>query len=414
MTAALTRVLGMHHLALAQDAVQDAFCRALEVWKFRGVPESPSAWLMATARNCAMDILRRDRTARTFAPELGRLLDSEWTMACTVQEQFAPNAIKDDELRMMFSCCDPRLAEEAQVAVMLHVLCGFSTAEIAAAFLISEAATEKRMVRAKKVLATSKRLFDVQSPADVAARLPSVQRALYLLFNEGYHGASAESTLRDEFCREAMRLVVILLDHAQGATPSSAALAALMCLAASRTPARLDADGHLNAFADQDRSQWDQGLLAEGLRLLELSSTGPELTEYHVEAAIACVHAAARRAAETDWQAIVSLYDTLLRLRPSPVVALNRAIAIGRLRGPPRGLAAIADIAGNDRLEAYPFYFAALGDLEFRQGSFAAAKDRFRTALNLARNPLERRFFERRMEECGRRATGETSGAGDG
>ena len=178
MVATLTRVFGMHNLALAQDVVQDAFCRAVEVWRVRGVPENPSAWLMATAKNRALDVLRRDRTARTFAPELSRLLSSEWTVAPIVEELFAADAIKDDLLRMMFSCCHPRLAEEGQVALILNILCGFSVDEIAAAFVSSHAAIERRITRAKKVLATSTKLFDLAAPADFADRLPAVHRAL--------------------------------------------------------------------------------------------------------------------------------------------------------------------------------------------------------------------------------------------
>src|SRR5258708_7677215 len=181
MVAALTRIFGVHNLTLAEDVVQDAFCRALEVWKVRGLPENPSAWLMATAKNRALDILRRQRTVRTFAPELGRLLESEWTLAPAVEELFAANVIKDNMLRMMFSCCHPRLPEEAQVALVLNILCGFSVSEIASAFVSSHAAIEKRITRAKKVLAASKRLFDVAA-ADFSERLPAVHRALYLLF----------------------------------------------------------------------------------------------------------------------------------------------------------------------------------------------------------------------------------------
>ena len=206
MVATLTRIFGVHNLALAEDVVQDAFCRALEVWKFRGLPENPSAWLMATAKNRALDVLRRERTARTFAPELGQLLESEWTVAPVVEELFGAHAIKDDQLRMMFSCCHPRLTEEAQVALVLHILCGFSVNEIANAFVSGNAAIEKRISRAKKVLAGSKKLFDVSGADDFSGRLPAVQRALYLLFNEGYHGASPESAVRAELCQEAMRL----------------------------------------------------------------------------------------------------------------------------------------------------------------------------------------------------------------
>ena len=400
MVAALTRVFGVHNLALAEDVVQDAFCRALEVWKFRGVPENPSAWLMTAAKNRALDVLRRERTARTFAPELGRLLESEWTLVPAVEELFGANAIKDDLLRMMFSCCHPRLQEEAQVALALNILCGFSVAEIASAFVATHAAIQKRIMRAKKVLAASKRLFDVADADEFSARLPAVQRALYLLFNEGYHGASAESAVRAELCREAMRLGALLHEHPLAATPATHALSALMCLHAARLPARLDASGDLHSLFDQDRSQWDRKLVTEGSRLLELSATGPELTEYHVEAAIAWVHANARCTEDTDWGRIIYLYDRLMTIRPSPVVALNRAIAIAQQEGPERGLEEIHAIEGHDRLAAYPFYAAALGELELRCGRHKAAREHFRAALALARNPMERRFFEQRVAAC--------------
>src|ERR1700747_2940959 len=243
MVAVLTRIFGVHNLALADDVVQDAFCRALEGGSFRGVPENPSAWLMAAAKNRALDILRRERTAQTYEPEVSRFLQSEWTLAPVVKEMFTLNAIKDDQLRMMFSCCHPRLSEEAQVMLILHILCGFSMNEVASAFVTSHAAVEKRIPRAKKVLAGSKRLFDTQAPSDFATRLPAVQRALYLLFNEGYHGASAEFAVRAELCEEAMRLTHLLLEHPVGATASSYALLALMCLNRARLPARVDASG---------------------------------------------------------------------------------------------------------------------------------------------------------------------------
>ena len=402
MIAALTRIFGMHNLALAEDVVQDAFCRAVEVWKFRGMPENPSAWLMATAKNRALDVLRRQRTAHTFAPELGRLLESEWTLAPVVEEVFAPDAIKDDLLRMMFSCCHPRLAEEARVALILHILCGFSVGEVASAFMSGHAAIEKRISRGKKVLAGSKRLFDVTVPADFSARLPAVHRALYLLFSEGYHGASTHAAVRAELCHEAMRLAAVLLEHPLGATPATYALCALMCLTAARLPARLDAAGNLNSLIDQDRSLWDRKLVLEGLRFLELSATGSELTGYHIEAAIASIHSTAPDVTATDWKTIVSLYDTLMVIQPSPIVALNRAIAVAQHEGSARGLDEIDAIAHRDRLAAYPFYSAALGELELRRGSLATAREHFRAALALARNPVERRFLEQRANACER------------
>jgi len=388
--------------------VQDAFCRALEVWKFRGMPENPSAWLMATAKNRALDVLRRERTARTFAPELGRLIERGGTLAPAVEELFEANAIKDDQLRMMFSCCHPRLPEEAQVALVLHILCGFSVGEIASAFVSSHAAIEKRITRGKKALAASKRLFDIVDAADFAARLPSVHRALYLLFNEGYHGASPESAVRVELCHEAIRLVALLLQHPLAATPATHALAALLCLHAARLPARIDAAGNLSSLFDQDRSRWDQDLVTEGQRLLDLSATGDELTEYHLEAAIASFHAIAHHAEDTNWAQIVVFYDHLTAIRPSPVVALNRAVAIAQLEGPERGLEEIHAIADPDRLASYPFFSAALGELELRRGRHAIAREHFRAAVALARNPMERRFLEQRVSACQRAAADAT------
>jgi RNA polymerase sigma factor (sigma-70 family) len=402
MVAVLTRIFGVHNLALVEDVVQDAFCRALEVWAFRGVPENPSAWLMATAKNRALDVLRRHKTALTYEPELSRFLRSEWTLASTVDEMFGDTAINDDQLRMMFSCCHPRLPEETQVMLILHILCGFSINEVAAAFVTTYTAVEKRIPRAKKVLAGSKRLFDTQTPTDVSARLPAVQRALYLLFNEGYHGASAEFAIRAELCQEAMRLAGLLLEHPLGATPASYALSALMCLNRARLPARLDASGKLNSLFHQDRSLWDQGLISEGLQLLDLSATGAELSEYHLEAAIAAVHATAPNVHDTNWDEIVSLYNKLLAIRPSPIVALNRAIAIGQRDGAECGLRELRSIANSDRLARYPFYQAALGEFELQLGQGQLAREYFLLAMGLSRNPAEQEFFKRRIDAAAR------------
>jgi RNA polymerase sigma factor (sigma-70 family) len=400
MVSALTRVFGVHNLALAEDVVQEAFCRALEVWKIRGVPDNPSAWLMTTAKNCALDVLRRQRTANTFAPELGRLLESEWTLAPVVEQLFSAKAIKDDLLRMMFSCCHPRLPEESQVALVLNILCGFSVDEVANAFVSTHAAMEKRIVRAKKVLATSKNMFEVVASDAFCARLEAVHRTLYLLFNEGYHGACAETAVRAELCREAMRLTAALLEHPLGTTPASCALSALMCFHAARLPARVDAAGNLNTLFDQDRSLWDHELVAEGLKFLGLSATGSQLSEYHIESAIAAIHVRAPRVEDTDWKAIVSLYDTLIAIRPSPIVALNRAIAVAQNEGPERGLDEIYATVDGDRLATYPFYSAALGELEFRRGRHKTARAHFLAAHAVARNPMERQFFHRRVNLC--------------
>jgi RNA polymerase sigma-70 factor (ECF subfamily) len=386
MVAALTRIFGVHNLAIVEDVVQDAFARALEVWKARGIPENPAAWLMTAAKNRAIDRIRRERTARMFAPELS------W-LAPKVDEAFDERTIREEQVKMMFSCCHPSLAEEAQLALILNILCAFSPNEIANAFLTGRPAIEKRISRAKHTLARAKRLFDL-GDAEFASRLSTVQRALYLLFNEGYHGASA---VRAELCAEAMRLTALLRQHPLAATSATVALAALMALHAARLPARVDATGDLSSLVDQDRSQWDTALTAEGLALLESSARGDEVTSYHIEAAIAAVHASARTLDETDWPKIVSLYDRLFDLAPSPTVALNRAIAIGERDGPSRGLEALGAIADVDRLSPYPFYPAAMGEFARRLGAYDAARAHFQAAISRARNAAERRFLQKRL-----------------
>ncbi len=400
MISALTRVLGLHNLSLAEDVVQDAFLRALEVWKFRGLPENPSAWLMAAAKNRAVDILRRERTARTHAPRVGQLLESEWSLRPIIDEAFEPGALADDLLRMMFSCCHPRLSEPAQVALILHLLCGFSVDEIAGAFVASHSAIERRVARAKQTLAATGRLVEVTDTRQLATRLPAVRRALYLLFNEGYHSAGADSAVRADLCHEAVRLTEILVDHPAAGTPETLALAALLHLHAARLPSRLSHDGDLTSFGEQDRSRWDRGHLRRGSELLERAFAGSDRSAFHLEAAIACEHAVATSLADTNWRRIVSLYDVLLTVNPSPVVALSRAIAVAQHEGPERGLDELRAIADPARLARYPFYPAAQAELELALGRSAEARAHFETAQSLARNPAERRHFANRAAAC--------------
>lgn len=400
LVAVLARLFGIQNLALAEDVVQEAFCRALQTWKFHGIPTNPAGWLVATAKRQALDVLRRERTARKFAPEYQRQLESEWTLKPTVDEAFDGRGINDAVLRVMFSCVHPKLHEGTQVALILNVLCGFGIAETAAAFLANTAAIEKRIARAKRTLAQSKRLFDIDSADDVTERLPAVQRAVYLLFNEGYHSASRESAVRAELCEEALRLACLLVGHRLTATPGTHALAALLNFHAARLPGRLDAEGNLVLLVNQDRSHWHAGRIAEGQRELELSAVGTQLTTYHLEAAIAGLHAHARSVAGTDWDGIVSLYDALMRIQPNPVVALNRAVAVAQRDGPARGLEEISRIEDRKRLVRYPFLFTAIGEFELSLGHLAEARKSFGTALGLARSPAETRFLRQRLKLC--------------
>jgi RNA polymerase sigma-70 factor (ECF subfamily) len=401
LLATLTRAFGVENLALAEDVVQETLAVAFEAWLYQGVPEHYAALLTTAAKNRALDAFRREGTARKFAPEVRRFLESERTLRAGLDALFLPDALKDDELRMMFSCCHPRLREDVQVALVLHMLCSLGVEEIASAFLVSPAAISKRLSRGKATLSESKRLFELTA-ADFAPRLSAVHRVLYLLFSEGYHGANSEAVMRVDLCREALRLVRLLVGHCSSATPTTCALAALMCLHAARLPGRADQAGRLRPLVEQDRSRWDAGLTTEGFFHLARSAEGELLSEYHVEAGIAALHASARSVNETNWAEIVRLYAVLMKIRPSPVVALNRAMAIAEHEGPARGLAAIGMIDGVQRLAGYPFYPAAVAELEFRLGRVLVAKNYFELAKELARNEGERRFLEQRIEDCAR------------
>ena len=285
--------------------------------------------------------------------------------------------------------------------LVLQLVGGFGVGEIANAFVSTHAAVEKRLTRAKRTLAETGTLFDIADRADFSSRLPAVQRALYLIFSEGYHGASPHEVVRADLCREAIRLTRLLAEHPLAATPATHALLALMYLDVARLSARLDPSGNLSPLLEQDRSRWDRAMIAQGRSWLERSATGSELSRFHVEAAIADVHAMARSVDETNWNQILALYDTLMTIAPSPVVALNRAIALAQLRGPLEGLAAIHAIKEADRLVRYPFYHAAQGELELRRRNGVTARKHFEAAIALARNPAERHFYSDRLRKVG-------------
>ena len=390
MLAALTRILGLHNLALAEDVVQDVLVRALEAWKYAGPPRDASAWLRTAARNRAIDLIRRERTRRAFAPDLE--LQSEYALTPNVSAMFAESEIEDDLLRMMFSVCAPHLAEPAQLALVLKLLCGFGTREIAAALLSSEAAVEKLLTRGKETLARAGALFEVAGREQIEKRLEAVQHALYLLFSEGYHGSG--EVVQEELCAEAMRLCGLLAQHPACAVPRTLALLSLMCFHAARLPGRAAADGSLVLLEEQDRSRWDRGLIARGFELLDASATGDELSEYHLEAAISSLHCAAPSVEDTDWEQIIRLYELLYEQRPSPMVAMGRAVAVGEARGPVAGLQALQLIAGEPKLASFPFLPAAMARLLLRAGRTEEAARYFAEAIRKARNPAEAKLFK--------------------
>lgn len=392
LVAVLTRILGLHNLPLAEDLVQETLCEALEVWKYGRVPENPAAWLTRCARNRAIDAIRREKVRRKFASDVAMLLDSEWSLVSTVDRLFSEAEIADDQLRMMFACCDDGNASEVQVALILKMLCGFGVAEIAQGFLTSEAAVEKQLSRGKRVLADLGELAEV-SGAAVVARLDAVHRALYLLFNEGYHSTQASMAVREDLCREAIRMAMLLAAHPLTGVPKTLALAALFSFHAARLSARVREGDGLVLLREQDRSLWDRRLIGQGFALLDRSSAGDEMSEYHVEAAIASVHCAAERVEDTQWAEILGLYELLYRLRPTPVVALNRAIVIAEVHGAERGLDAIDAIDGAERLSEYPFFHAARAECLRALGRHDDARCALDRAIEVARTDAERHLL---------------------
>jgi RNA polymerase sigma factor (sigma-70 family) len=398
MVSYLTRLFGLGRLNLAEDVVQDTLCQALQVWSMHGLPENPSAWLMRVARNRAIDLIRRDDQFQYLTPELAYL--SMLGEEDPEREPASEKEIQDDQLRMMFSCCHPGLSAEVQVTLILKTLCGFSVAEIASALLASEDSIEKRLGRARRLLRESGTFVEVTNASDIRQRLEAVYQAIYLLFNEGYHASQSERTIREDLCYEALRLALLLSEHPEGARPKTFALLALFCFNAARLSGRVDAEGFLIQLENQDRSKWDRALIGRGFGFLEQSASGTELSEFHLEAAIASLHSGAETYAKTDWARIQELYDLLYVVKPTPIVALNRAIAVGQAQGPEKGLAELEKITDLSKLKDYPFYAAAQGEFRRLAGCREEARVCFERALKLARNPSEARFLERKLRAC--------------
>lgn len=393
MVAVLTRAFGPAHLDLAEEVVQEALIQALRRWPFHGVPDNPRAWLYRVARNLALDRLRRDTTFRGKEEAIRRTLAAD----AEPEEAFLEGEIADDQMRLIFLACHPELPPDARVALTLKTVCGFSVAEIARAFLSQETTVAQRLVRAQRRIRERGIPFEVPAPAELPARLGAVLEVLYLLFNEGYGAHVGDELVRADLCAEAIRLTSHLAELPATDRPVVHALSALLLFQASRLPARVDAEGNLVLLAEQDRSLWDRKLIARAFHHLERAAAGDELTVYHVQAAIAAQHAAAPAAEETDWQAILELYDQLLALDPSPVVALNRAVAVARVEGPRKGLDVLSEIADHPSIARYYLSFATRGELLAEAGEPEAAAAAYRRALECPSSDPERRFLERKL-----------------
>jgi RNA polymerase sigma-70 factor (ECF subfamily) len=396
MVATLTGIFGLEHLTLAEDVVQESLSRALQTWPFYGIPKNPSAWIMRASRNLALDVVRRQKVFRDKEPEISRLMEGE--PASPDAAVFSEHEIADDHLRLMFVCCHPAVPADAQAALALKTLCGFSISEISRAFLTTEAAIAKRLTRAKQRIRDAGIPFSIPEGAELTSRLDGVLQSLYLLFNEGYKASTGEKLVREDVCHEAIRLTDLLARHSAGNQPRTHALLALMLLNAARFPTRVDDEGNLLRLQDQDRSRWDQSLIARGMFHFVQSAAGDAMTEYHLQAGIAACHCTARDYDSTDWQKILSLYDLLLQTDPSPVIALNRAIVVANLQGPKAGLDTIAAIRDLEALNTYYLLYAVLGEFEARLQNADAAAGHFRKSIELAEIHSERTFLSKRLE----------------
>jgi len=386
--ASLTRMLGPQHFDLAEEAVQEAQLRALRSWPLRGQPDKPGAWLLRTARNHAIDVLRRVQRQQQGVPELSRDDD----LASLLDNQL------DDQLRMIFGCCQPALSRPDRVALTLQVVGGFHAREIARAFLRPEPALAQRLVRAKRRLREAEVSFELPGDEGLAERLDPVLDVLYLMFNEGYTCHDGDSLLRREIADEAIRLTTMLLDHPVGQQPHVHALLALMLFQSSRLGARLTDDGRLLPLEQQDRTRWEQPRIIRGLQQLKQAASGEALTEYHLLAGIAAAHATASSYGETDWPRILTMYDELVARNRSFILALNRTVALSMVEGPQAALNLLERLDRENPTEGDYLFEAARADFLRRLDRQAEAREAYRHAATLAPTAPERRYLEARAD----------------
>jgi RNA polymerase sigma factor (sigma-70 family) len=395
--AGLTRIV-KGDIGLAEELAQDALVAALERWPESGIPDNPGAWLMATAKHRAIDRLRRGKLLDRKHGELGQQM-AELELTIPDLEAEIDDDVGDDLLRLMFSACHPVLSTEARVALTLRLLGGLTTDEIARAFLVSEPTVAQRIVRAKRTLAEQHVPFEVPRGPELGARLGSVLEVVYLIFNEGYSATAGDDWMRPGLCEDALRLGRILCGLMQEQSEVHG-LTALMEIQASRSTARVGPDGQPILLLEQDRSRWDQLLIHRGLAALERAEALGELGPYALQAAIAACHARARVAEETDWVRITALYGTLLELTPSPVIELNRAVALSMAFGPAAGLQAVDELKDEPALAGYHLLPSVRGDLLFKLGRHAEARREFERAASLTRNAREQTLLLARAAAC--------------
>lgn len=397
MIAVLSRLLGLQNMDVAEDIVQDTLLRAMTTWSYKTVPDNPSAWLYRVAKNKAIDFLRRKKRFHEIGPEYGHLLESEYTLSSTVNNLFLENEIQDSQLRMIFACCHPSIAEDSQVALTLKTLCGLNVNEIAKAFLTTDETIAKRIYRAKEKIRSEKIELQVPQSNELSSRVDAVLKSLYLLFNEGYKSSNPDKLIREDLCEEAMRLCHLITQNMLTSFPRTKALLALMCFQASRLDARLDDKNNIILLKHQDRTKWNRSLMSKGFELMEESTEPFEVSTYHLEAAIASQHATARSFDQTDWKSIYHLYEMLYQLQPNPVVAMNKAIASAYAISKQNALRELQKIKG---LENHHLYYASIAEVYFDLENKTEAKKFFKKALELTSSTYEQQLLKGKINSC--------------
>lgn len=395
MAAVLTRMVGLQHLHVAEDIVQDTLLQALNVWKVKGIPENPPAWLYTVAKRKAIDVLRQRNTHAHIEKELAQAFKSEWTLSPAINQLFFDHEIEDSQLRMMFACCHPSIPYESQIALILKTLCGLSISEIAHSFLTTDDTIIKRLYRAREKIREEGIELEIISPKTLSDRQNTVHHTLYLLFSEGYNSTHPDKLIRHDLCQEAMRLCLLLTKNKLTHTSNVNALLALMCYQASRADSRLGDQGNIILLQHQDRTRWNNALIHQGNLYLDQATSGEELSEYHLEAAIAASHARAKSFEETDWNKILLLYDLLAQVKSDPIIELNKAIAIGYGKGAEAGLSYLRAVKG---LEVNSIYHAALGDFYSQLNQAESAKASYEKALSLTQSLSEIDLLKNKIE----------------
>ncbi|MVM32770.1 sigma-70 family RNA polymerase sigma factor [Spirosoma sp. HMF4905] len=393
IASVLTCMLGFDRLDLAEDIVQDTMVQALQSWRFQGIPDNPSAWLYRVAQNKALDVVRRESRFRQISADVEYIRQQETTELMS-NAYFFDDDITDSQLRMLFAICHPAIGVESQMAMCLKILCGLSVREIAAAFLTTDETISKRIYRAKEKIRQESIQLEVPIGPHLASRLDSVLKSIYLLFSEGYNSSHPDQLIRQDLCEEAMRLCLLLAQTPPTQQPAVDALLALMCFQSARFDARTDDTGGIILLADQDRSRWNQELIRKGHLYLNRSAEGSTPSEYHLEAGIAMQHCIASSYDTTDWPTVLLYYDLLLARKPSPVVALHRAVAVANVRGPVTAIDEVVNLSGLDTMH---HYHAILGDLYEKNGQPEPARIHYRRAIQLTASMAEKELIERKL-----------------